>query len=901
MLMILFFLVIGGICACGKKRDIVSADIYEDTENVVFPTSREEEERKKEHPVLTRHMSDDFYDEDLVILHSGNKSEYSKANLIPDAEHHREGTSISGAFDASVQDLFQIPTEYHPFEYVCFWMYLERACTVSVSFRLNCSDEKGESSYFSYSFPLDWSGWKLMTVPFDMFSKQGGHNPDIATLHSIRMEYVIRENNQATDKNTISYIDSIFFANNLYEYDWTTNQDIDNALETALDTLRALLQQEGTISDSLIDIGAANWANSICSIDSLHSSGEMNAVYDIIYKAAITYVRDEDYHNQKMLDSILDALYYMDQTFFSQRNRVSFANDNWWNWEIGVPTKIVNTLVILSEDIEDRDIYRLLKTIDMMNRLPARTDANQLSIGYCAMVSAILQRDYKRVINCREILTEALKYTSFEGGFYEDGSYIDHLYIPYNGSYGCVYIANMSKLITVLDGTVLAFDSSAVKRCISILKDSFLPFLFRGAMSASVRGRSISRKSSRDLTYGTQAIESMIMLYPLMKESDREVFKNAILSGYSGNQRRYRRNMCPYALDILDAILEEDKLPEVQDEPGVWYMSSMDRAVARMKNWAAYISLSGSRIAKYEAINGENQTGWYTGDGMIYLYTSQKDYGDAFWGGLDYYKIPGTTVTDLPRIATDIITSTTLTSCDFVGGCVQGDAMAVAMEWAGASSGMDFQTDLTGKKAWFIIDNMILCLGTDICCTDECGVYTVVDNRIIDDREVLADGQPIEEDGTARRIYISGYCGIISYQQEIQYQIVQEDNNQFLQAMVDHGQKPNGAGYCYAMYPLCTDEEFESLKPPGFKVIQNDGNVTAVDVGSKKMFIFWNAGTCDGMTVDYPCILIVGENGLCLSDPTHLQKVITVFYGEKKYAFNTDGSGETIEFMSGTK
>ena len=938
VIMLMLLLGTGGLCACGKKGSVVPSDSYEDTENDVFPTPRGDDgSNLKEHSVLTRYMSDSFFDDSLVILHSGNKSEYSAANLIPDAEHHRAGVSLSGAFDGSVRNQFQIPAEYQPFEYVCFWMYLEQPCAASVRMRLNCSGDKGENSYFTYSFPLEWSGWKLMTVPFGVFSKHGGHNPDITTLRSIRMEYVIRDNQKA-EKDPVSYIDSVFFANDVYEYDWATNREIDDATESALDTLKMLLKQEVNLSDNLIETDAAEWIRSICVIDSLQTSAEMNSVYEMIYKAAraYAYADDENYHNRELLDAILDAMYYMDRTFFSRRNQVSFQSDNWWHWEIGVPTKVVNTLVVLSEDVEQGDLFRLLNTVDRMNRLPARDDANQLSVGYCAMVSAILQKDYKRVIDCREILAEALKYTSYEGGFYEDGSYIDHVYIPYTGSYGCVYISSMSKLITILSNGVFEFERSTVNRCVNILKDSFVPFLFRGAVSASVRGRSISRSSERDITYGTQAIESMILLYPMTEtaSAERMALRRTILSGYEANKRYYKKNLSPYATQLLNAILKEEDGLEESEERFVMYYPNMDRAAVTRENWAAYISLSGSRIAKYEAINGENQTGWYTGDGMLYLYTSQKDYGDAFWKGLDYYKIPGTTVTNLPRIASNIGTASTLTDCDFVGGCVQGDTMAVAMEWAGASETMDFQTSLTGKKAWFIIDDMILCMGTDIRCTDDCEVYTVIENRIVDDAEVLYDGKPAadpeditdeapedelaDEDladepdgddtdsedeneapgreilGEARSFFIPGYGGIISYGQDAAYRIVETDDHRFLQAEIPHGVMPESAGYCYAVYPLCEQETFMSMTEPSFEVIRNDGRVTAVSAGDTLMIVFWSVGECYGYAVDHPCILIVGEDEMSLCDPTHTQEVVTVSHGGRDYPFQTGRSGATV-------
>ena len=87
------------------------------------------------------------------------------------------------------------------------------------------------------------------------------------------------------------------------------------------------------------------------------------------------------------------------------------------------------------------------------------------------------------------------------------------------------------------------------------------------------------------------------------------------------------------------------------------------------------------------------------------------------------------------------------------------------------------------------------------------------------------------------------------------------------------------------------------MTEPPFEVIRNDGRVTAVSSGETLMIVFWSVGECYGYAVDRPCILIVGEDGMSLCDPTHTQEDITVSHGGKNYVFHTDGSGETLEYV----
>jgi hyaluronate lyase len=90
----------------------------------------------------------------------------------------------------------------------------------------------------------------------------------------------------------------------------------------------------------------------------------------------------------------------------------------------------------------------------------------------------------------------------------------------------------------------------------------------------------------------------------------------------------------------------------------------MDRAVHRRPAFTANIAMASDRIASYECGNGENPRGWHTGAGMVYWWpagqssqSSQSSqsgragqsgradqYTDWFWPTVDWYRLPGTTV-----------------------------------------------------------------------------------------------------------------------------------------------------------------------------------------------------------------------------------------------------------------
>src|SRR5262249_52955105 len=86
-------------------------------------------------------------------------------------------------------------------------------------------------------------------------------------------------------------------------------------------------------------------------------------------------------------------------------------------------------------------------------------------------------------------------------------------------------------------------------------------------------------------------------------------------------------------------------------QTGQFHFASMDRVVALRPGFGFGLSMSSTRIANYESINEENLHGWFTGDGMTYLYIGNADtqFTGDFWPTIDPYFLPGTTVETNPR------------------------------------------------------------------------------------------------------------------------------------------------------------------------------------------------------------------------------------------------------------
>ena len=55
--------------------------------------------------------------------------------------------------------------------------------------------------------------------------------------------------------------------------------------------------------------------------------------------------------------------------------------------------------------------------------------------------------------------------------------------------------------------------------------------------------------------------------------------------------------------------------------------------------------MSSKRICNTEGTNDEGLRLWHIGDGLTYLYNTDKNYySDHYWATVDYQRLPGTTV-----------------------------------------------------------------------------------------------------------------------------------------------------------------------------------------------------------------------------------------------------------------
>ncbi|MFC8537582.1 polysaccharide lyase 8 family protein [Streptomyces sp. NPDC057249] len=623
-------------------------------------------------------------------------------------------------------------------------------------------------------------------------------------------------------------------------------------------------------------------------------------------------------------DVLLGALRFAHDTAYHPSAR---ETGNWWFWEIGAPRALMDCCVLLRERLPAADLADYLAVVDRFcpdadrrtnsPTLP-ETGANRTDKAVIVALRGLLGTNADKMASARDALSDVrdagrnslFRYTTSGDGFYEDGSFVQHSVVAYTGSYGTVLLGGAAWLLSLLAGSAWAVTDPAVSVMYEAVERSFVPVIFDGLMMDAVRGRAVSRERAGDHRDGAAAVAAILLLATGAPAGPAERWRALVKGWLTRNRTTPFTSLATLPqLALAKAVLADGEVRPAPRTTGCSVFADMDRVVHRRPGWACTLSLSSKRISAYEAGNGENLHGWYTGDGMTYLYDGDDlgQYNDGFWPTVDPYRLPGTTVDTRPRedLGTGAGTSTYRPPNAVAGGAaLDGRYGAAAMELIGAPG-----SSLRARKAWFLFDNTVVALGAGITSDGGHPVETVVENRNLgaDGRHrLLVDGVPCPGTGAperARWAHIEGVGGYVlpggaalrSLREERTGSWRAIDTGadtggstdpvtrRYLTLWLDHGPSPDGADYAYVLLPgasAAATAVWSASRP--VRVLANDTTAQAVEDRRTGLTAvhFWTAGTAAGITASGPATVLVRRRGarvsVAVADPGRTGASVTV-------------------------
>ena len=227
------------------------------------------------------------------------------------------------------------------------------------------------------------------------------------------------------------------------------------------------------------------------------------------------------------------------------------------------------------------------------------------------------------------------------------------------------------------------------------------------------------------------------------------------------------------------------------------------------------------------------------------------------------------------------------------------------------------------RKAWFFFDDEYVCLGSSLFAEAETPVYTTVNQTLLNgeviaksrkDQRVLGKGKhqiehtawvlhagvgyvfPNSRDVHVRNEEATGNWRDINHQARSSTEDVKMD---VFTLWLDHGVKPQGAGYEYIVVPSTEPAQLEAYERSSpIEVLKNSESLQAVmhRTLNRSQIVFYNAGEIKLddvlLSVSAPCVVMVKTNGhtieqLAIADPT--QKLTEI---QLKTSAMIDATGE---------
>ena len=615
-------------------------------------------------------------------------------------------------------------------------------------------------------------------------------------------------------------------------------------------------------------------------------SANMNSTFSRLQSMALAYAMPNCslYGNASLAAAVASGLDWMNTNVYK---KTGGQYDNWFHWEVTSPQNLLNTVVLLYPALSGTQIANYCAAVDNYGPNSANaypyfnwanlTGANTSSVVLVMAINGILVKSNSKLTEAQTNLSKVFPPVTSGDGFYTDGSFVFHGNVAYNGHYGFVQVEDIASIANLLAGSNWAISESNLAYVYNWVSQGLEPFFYHGAMMDMVRGRSIGSSSSTEYDDGIEVIAAI----------------------------RQVANFAPEPTKT--ALTSFANFPH--PATGQYHFPNNDRVVAIRSGFGFGLSMSSSRIANFEdlravASTSNNLKGWFTGDGMTYLYVGAQDtnFTDDYWATVDYYHLPGTT--------TEMTTAPGASTSDqaWVGGAEVSDAYGAAgislhpasERVSGAAS------TLYGKKSYFMFENEIVCLGAGIKCTSANQVDTTVENRrmgsSVTSANLWVDGvQTVRALGSSATLSspkscaIEGVGGYYFYNSpsNLQAEFVANSGtwmavhptdsdtathtNNYLKLYYKHGVQPLAANYAYTLLPGMSPSNVSAYAAnPKTVIVANTESVQAAKNQTLGLVSanFWGiaGGTADLIASNKASSVITSETyntiSVGVSDPT---------------------------------
>jgi chondroitin AC lyase len=481
---------------------------------------------------------------------------------------------------------------------------------------------------------------------------------------------------------------------------------------------------------------------------------------------------------------------------------------NWWYNEIGIPKTFGPVFIMLQDELS---VTELQSAVELMEQSHfGMTGQNKVWLAGNVFYKAILTEDYSLTKAAHDTIVSEIRISEGEG-IQPDYSFHQHGPQQQFGNYGLAYITTLAYWARIFNRTVFELTEEHKTILRNLLLHGYDWIVWNGWFDINGLGRQLfeDAQQSKGLAVAGAMLDMVII--------DPE------------NHYKYLSYFSRNYLNNKDVTLAGNK-----------HFWRSDLTIHRSPEWFVSIKMSSERVIGTEAGNGDNLKGYYLADGATYVMVRGNEYQNIYpvW---NWKKIPGITTyqNDEPLIVLDW--SGYRNESDFTGGVSSGSLGITATQLE--------RDSLSAKKAWFFIDDMMVCLGTDIHTPKNSTVSSIVNQchlkepvKYFHNKEMTAERNKLVSSENIKWVYHDsiGYFFLQPTKVKLSTKMQQGDwhevaslyfprkvSAEVFTLECDHSHSPKEGSYAYTLAPGRSLQEIRDLTF-NFKIFRNDSSCQAI-------------------------------------------------------------------------
>ena len=569
------------------------------------------------------------------------------------------------------------------------------------------------------------------------------------------------------------------------------------------------------------------------------------------------------YKNQKIFQIIINAL---DNWALHK-----YQNPNWWHNEIGVPQLMRDILVLIRSDLSSAQINNYLPILKQ-HRI-ASDGANLIWSADLGLFYGLFTKDFKLIDSAVSAIVNEIKFSE-KDGLKPDFSFHQHGARLQMYQYGAAFLLDNIRIAWELQKSRWAYPPEKTELLTSMLLEGW-QWMARGIYT-------VPETMDRSSTRADELNKADVRLY---------------LSFF--------KELVPAKANELNALeARQNNIGKSLD--GFRHFPYSDFTSYHNEYFSFFLKTISSRTLPSESINNENLRGRLLNSGETYFMRDGQEYFNMMpvW---DWEKLPGISAfKGADRIDRK----------SFNGSVSDGKIGLVSMDYSIMSKGTS--NSVSCKKSWFVYDNYVLCLMSNIEMINLKHAYTILDQArwrgaITTNKGLFSKNIKKSENLKWIRhndfVYfaldnnneLSLFADTVSgnwYSINRGYSVEKIVEKVFMPSIL-HQPRNKCAAYVVA----CSKNKNtnKAIKQQPFRIIRNDADCQAVIFKDNNSAVsFYKPGNIHlgnmALYVDKPCLAIITKKEIFISDPLHEGGIINITYNNKKYQVNLQADGTIVSF-----